>query len=167
MLRRPIAVLRCQCVGWLRRAGCGRFQCRCGAAPTRRAIAQQREVMQPPSVRTRAAAEHRVAHAYLRDISPYLTGILLRAGFRANEVTWLMIISAAAAAMATGWPTLIGAIPTVILVQLQMLLDWCDGEVPRRRQTSRSSSGTPPEDIELGCRVWDGGFHVHYSGGGA
>jgi phosphatidylglycerophosphate synthase len=104
--------------------------------PARPTIAQLREVTQPPSVRTRAAAEHWVAHAYLRDISPYLTRILLRAGFSANGVTWLMIISAAAAAVATGWPSLPGAILAVILVQLQMLLDCCDGEVARWRQTS-------------------------------
>jgi len=104
--------------------------------PARPTIAQLREVTQPPTVRTRAAAEHWVAHAYLRDISPYLTRILLRAGFSANGVTWLMIISAAAAAVATGWPALLGAILAVILVQVQMLLDCCDGEVARWRQTS-------------------------------
>jgi len=104
--------------------------------PTHPTIAQLREVTQPPSVRSRAAAEHWVAHAYLRDISPYLTRILLRAGFSANGVTWLMIISAAAAAVVTAWPTLLAAILVVILVQLQMLLDCCDGEVARWRQTS-------------------------------
>jgi phosphatidylglycerophosphate synthase len=103
--------------------------------PARPTIAQLREVTQPPSVRTRAAAEHWVAHAYLRDVSPYLTRILLRAGFTANGVTWLMIMSAAAAAVATGWPSLAGAMLAVILVQLQMLLDCCDGEVARWRQT--------------------------------
>jgi phosphatidylglycerophosphate synthase len=104
--------------------------------PAHPTIAQLREATQPPSVRTRAAAEHWVAHAYLRDISPYLTRILLRAGFSANGVTWLMIIAAVAAAVATAWPTLLGAILAVILVQLQMLLDCCDGEVARWRQTS-------------------------------
>jgi phosphatidylglycerophosphate synthase len=104
--------------------------------PARPTIAQLREVTQPPSVRTRAAAEHWVAHAYLRDVSPYLTRILLRAGFSANGVTWLMIMAAAAAAVATGWPSLLGAVLVVILVQLQMLLDCCDGEVARWRQTS-------------------------------
>jgi phosphatidylglycerophosphate synthase len=104
--------------------------------PAHPTIAQLREVTQPPSVRTRAAAEHWVAHAYLRDISPYLTRILLRVGFSANGVTWLMIIAAAAAAVATAWPILLGAILAVILVQGQMLLDCCDGEVARWRQTS-------------------------------
>jgi phosphatidylglycerophosphate synthase len=104
--------------------------------PAHPTIAQLREVTQPPSVRTRAAAEHWVAHAYLRDISPYLTRILLRVGFSANGVTWLMIIAAAAAAVATAWPILLAAILAVILVQGQMLLDCCDGEVARWRQTS-------------------------------
>lgn len=99
-------------------------------------IAELRAVTQPPSVRTRAGAEHWVASAYLRDISPYLTKILLRAGFSANGVTWLMILSAALAAVSTGWWSLAGAILAVVFVQLQMLLDCCDGEVARWRQTS-------------------------------
>jgi phosphatidylglycerophosphate synthase len=103
------------------------------ASPT---IAQLREVTQPPSVRTRAGAEHWVAHAYLRDISPYLTRILLKAGFSANGVTWLMIVVAALAAVSTAWPSFLGAIGVVVLVQLQMLIDCSDGEVARWRQTS-------------------------------
>lgn len=99
-------------------------------------IAELRAVTQPPSVRTRAGAEHWVASAYLRDLSPYLTRLLVQAGFSANGVTWLMIGCAAAAAIAAGWASLIGAILVVLLVQLQMLLDCCDGEVARWRQTS-------------------------------
>lgn len=104
--------------------------------PVNPTIAQLREVTQPPSVRTRAGAEHWVAHAYLRDISPYLTRILLRAGFSANGVTWLMIACAGLAAVSTGWPSFVGAVLVVIFVQLQMLIDCCDGEVARWRQTS-------------------------------
>ena len=72
------------------------------SAPAHPSIAELREVTQPASVRTRAGAEHWVAHAYLRDISPYLTRLLLGPGFSANGVTWLMITSAALAAVATG-----------------------------------------------------------------
>jgi phosphatidylglycerophosphate synthase len=104
--------------------------------PVHPTIAELREITQPPSVRTRAGAEHWVARAYLRDISPYLTRLLLRLGFSANGVTWLMIISAGLAAGATGWPGLLGAVLAAILVQLQMLFDCCDGEVARWRQTS-------------------------------
>jgi hypothetical protein len=99
-------------------------------------IEELREVTQPESVRSRAAAEHWVASAYLRQISPYLTRPLLAAGFSANAVTWLMIAAAALAAVATVWVGLPGAILAVLLVQLQMLLDCSDGEVARWRHTS-------------------------------
>jgi phosphatidylglycerophosphate synthase len=104
--------------------------------PAHPTIAQLREVTQPPSVRTRAGAEHWVAQLYLRDLSPYLTRVLLRLGFSADAVTWLMILCAALAAVSTGWPTLAGAIGVVVLAQLQQLVDCCDGEVARWRQTS-------------------------------
>lgn len=104
--------------------------------PANPTIAQLREVTQPPSVRTRAGAEHWVAHVYLRDISPYLTRSLLKAGFSANAVTGLMILSAALAAISTAWPTVVGAVLVVLFAQLQMLLDCCDGEVARWRGTS-------------------------------
>ena len=104
--------------------------------PADPSIAQLREVTQPPSVRTRAGSEHWVASAYLRDISPYLTRILLKLGFSANGVTWLMILCAALAAVSTAWWSLAGAIAAVVFVQLQMLIDCCDGEVARWRQTS-------------------------------
>lgn len=106
------------------------------AAPAGPTIAELRDVTQPPSVRTRAGAEHWVASAYLRDISPYLTRVLLRAGFSANGVTWLMILSAALAAVATGWSSVFGAVLAVLFVQAQMLLDCSDGEVARWRRTS-------------------------------
>jgi len=104
--------------------------------PVDPSIAELREVTQPPSVRTRAGSEHWVASVYLRDISPYLTRILLKAGFSANGVTWLMILSTALAAVSTAWWALAGAVLAVLFVQLQMLLDCCDGEVARWRQTS-------------------------------
>jgi phosphatidylglycerophosphate synthase len=103
--------------------------------PSHPSIAELREVTQPPSVRTRAGAEHWVAAVYLRDISPYLTRGLLRAGFSANGVTWLMIATAALAALVTAWATLPAAVLVVVLCQLQMLLDCCDGEIARWKQT--------------------------------
>ena len=39
--------------------------------PANPTIAQLREVTQPPSVRTRAGAEHWVASVYLRDLSTH------------------------------------------------------------------------------------------------
>jgi phosphatidylglycerophosphate synthase len=107
-----------------------------GGRPARPTIAQLREVTQPPSVRTRAGAEHWIAASYLRDVSPYLTRVLLRAGCTANQVTGLMIAAAVAAALAVGWSSVLGAVLAVLAVQLQMLLDCCDGEVARWRGTS-------------------------------
>lgn len=104
--------------------------------PEQPSIGVLRAVTQPASVRTRAGAEHWVASTYLRNISPYLTRVLLRAGFSANGVTWLMIGAAAAAAVVTAWPGLVAAGLVVVLVQVQMLLDCCDGEVARWRGTS-------------------------------
>ena len=46
------------------------------ARPADPSIAQLREVTQPPSVRTRAGAEHWVASAYLRDVSYYIDAAL-------------------------------------------------------------------------------------------
>jgi phosphatidylglycerophosphate synthase len=103
--------------------------------PAHPTIGELKLITQPESVRTRAGAEHWVARAYLRDISPYLTRILLRLGFSANGVTWLMIFVAALAAVVTSWPSLVAAIAAVLLVQLQMLLDCSDGEVARWRRT--------------------------------
>ncbi len=100
-------------------------------------------ITQPESVRSRAGAEHWVAHLYLRDVSPYLTRILLRLGLSANGVTWLMILTAALAAVVTSWPSVIAAVAVVILAQLQMLLDCCDGEVARWRRNVIREGGVP------------------------
>ena len=104
--------------------------------PAHPTVAQVREVGQPPSVRGRANSEHWVADVYLRAISPYLTRLLLRTAISANQVTWLMILSGAGAAVARLIPGIPGAVLAVFLGQLQMLWDCCDGEVARWRQTS-------------------------------
>ncbi len=103
--------------------------------PANPTIAELREITQPPVVRTRAGAEHWVASLYLRDLSPYLTRGLLRTGISANGVTGLMVLTAGLAALVTAWPGLLTAAVAVVLCQLQMLLDCCDGEIARWRQT--------------------------------
>ncbi len=103
--------------------------------PTRPTIAELRAVTQPPAVRGRLNSEHWVADVYLRRISPHLTRRLLRTGISANTVTWFMIVTGAAAGLALlipGWP---GAALALLLGQLQMLWDCCDGEVARWRRT--------------------------------
>jgi phosphatidylglycerophosphate synthase len=104
--------------------------------PARPTVAQIREVCQPPAIRGRKNSEHWVADVYLRDISPYLTRMLLRTPITANQVTWLMIGTGCSAALVLLIPGLPGAFLAAFLGQLQMLWDCCDGEVARWRQTS-------------------------------
>ncbi len=104
--------------------------------PAHPTIAELREVCQPPAVRGRRNAEHWVADAYLRRLSPYLTRLLLPTPITANGVTWLMVATGAAAAAALLIPGLPGAFLAAILGQLQMLWDCCDGEVARWRRTT-------------------------------
>lgn len=108
------------------------------ARPT--SIAQLREVTQPPEVRLRANAEHWTASLYLRDLSPYLTWVLLRTSISANGVTGLMILVGWATAAALLIPGIAGAALALVLGQLQMLVDCSDGEVARWRN-ARSPAG--------------------------
>jgi phosphatidylglycerophosphate synthase len=98
-------------------------------------------VGQPAAVRGRRNSEHWVADLYLRAISPYLTRVLLRLGLSANSVTWIMIATGASAGLALLVPGMPGAVLALLLGQLQMLWDCCDGEVARWRATF-SPAGT-------------------------
>ncbi|MEP6479828.1 MAG: CDP-alcohol phosphatidyltransferase family protein [Rhodoglobus sp.] len=108
------------------------------AAPT--SIAELRKVSQPPEVRSRANAEHWTASLYLRDISPYLTWLFLKTSISANGVTGLMILVGWSTAAALLIPGIAGASLALVLGQLQMLVDCCDGEVARWRD-QRSPAG--------------------------
>ena len=99
-------------------------------------IAQLRAVAQPPEVRLRANAEHWTASLYLRDLSPYLTWVLLKTRISANGVTALMILAGWSTAAALLIPGIWGALLALALSQVQMLIDCSDGEVARWRGTS-------------------------------
>ena len=96
-------------------------------------IAELKRVAQPPEVRQRRNAEHWTASLYLRSLSPYLTWLLLRTSVSANGVTGLMILVGWSTAAALLVPGIAGAALAVVLGQLQMLVDCCDGEVARWR----------------------------------
>jgi len=103
--------------------------------PIKPTIAQIREISQPVSVTGRSTSEHWIADLYQRRLSPYLTRILLKTSISANGVTWLMIITGASigpALLIQGW---VGIVLALFLSQLQMLIDCCDGEVARWRNT--------------------------------
>lgn len=104
------------------------------APPT--SIAELKRVAQPPEVRLRRNAEHWTASLYLRALSPYLSWALLRTSITANGVTGLMILVGWSTAAALLIPGLGGAALAVVLGQLQMLVDCCDGEVARWRGES-------------------------------
>lgn len=99
-------------------------------------IAELRQVSQPPEVRSRANAEHWTASLYLRNVSPYLTWVLLKTSITANGVTGLMILVGWATALSLLVPGIAGAALALVMGQLQMLVDCCDGEVARWRGTS-------------------------------
>jgi len=101
-----------------------------------RSIAQLRAVAQPAEVRLRANAEHWTASLYLRDLSPYVTWVLLKTRISANGVTALMILAGWSTAAALLIPGIWGAVLALALSQVQMLIDCCDGEVARWRGTS-------------------------------
>jgi len=106
------------------------------AAARPSSIAELKRVAQPPEVRLRRNAEHWTASLYLRNLSPYLTWVLLKTSISANGVTGLMIVVGWSTAAALLIPGLAGAALAVILGQLQMLVDCSDGEVARWRGTS-------------------------------
>lgn len=103
--------------------------------PRRPTLEQLRAVCQPPEVRARRNAEHWTAELYLRHISIYLTALLIRTPISANGVTGLMILSGWAMSAALFIPGIWGPLLAVVLSQLQLYFDCCDGEVARWRQT--------------------------------
>ena len=104
--------------------------------PTNPSVAQIKEVVWPAEIRGRQSSEHWLNEVYLRKLSPYQTRLLLKAGFSANGVTYLMIASGFAAGLVLLIPGLTGGLLAAFFGQLQMLLDCSDGEVARWRQTS-------------------------------
>lgn len=101
-----------------------------------RTISELRAVAQPPEVRSRRNAEHWTASLYLRNLSPYVTWLLLRTPISANGVTGLMILSGWCVAASLLIPGFAGAALALVMCQVQMLIDCCDGEVARWRRTS-------------------------------
>lgn len=102
--------------------------------PARPSIEQLRAVTQPPEVVGRRNAEHWTGDLYMRRISPYLTRWLVRTPLTPNGVTWLMILSGWLAGAVLLLPVFVTAVLAVLLTQLQMLWDCCDGEVARWRR---------------------------------
>jgi phosphatidylglycerophosphate synthase len=104
--------------------------------PPRPSIAELRSVCQPPATLNRVNAEHWAGRLYMRQISIYVTRVLLRLGVSADTVTSIMVVVGVLGGLALLLPGLPGAIAAVVLIQVYLLLDCCDGEVARWRGTS-------------------------------
>jgi phosphatidylglycerophosphate synthase len=99
-------------------------------------IAELRAVTQPASIFERHSGEHWAGRLYMRRASPHVTRVLLRARATPNAVTWLMIAAGLLAALALSVPGIATAAAAVVLIQLQLLFDCCDGEVARWQRRS-------------------------------
>ena len=97
-------------------------------------IAELKAVTQPPSLFERASGEHWAGRLYMRRLSPYVTRLLVATPISADAVTALMIGTGLLAALLLTLPGVLAAIGAAVLVQLQLLLDCCDGEVARWRR---------------------------------
>ena len=98
-------------------------------------IAELRAVGQPESLHVAAGYEHWAGRLYMRRMSPYCTRLIVATPLTANAVTGLVVLSGLAAALSLTITGLWGAVAGVLFAQLWLLLDCCDGEVARWRQT--------------------------------
>jgi len=98
-------------------------------------IAELRAVTQPASLLARPGAEHWAGRLYMRRLSPYVTRAVLATPLSSNAVTWLMVPAGLLGAFALSFPGVLPAVGAALLIQLQLLLDCCDGEVARWRKT--------------------------------
>jgi len=98
-------------------------------------IAELRAVSQPEALHERSGYEHWAGRLYMRRLSPYVTRLLVATPLSANAVTALMTPVGLLAALSLTLPGLPGAVGALVLVQLWLLLDCCDGELARWRRT--------------------------------
>jgi phosphatidylglycerophosphate synthase len=135
---------------------------------SRPTVAELRAATQPPSIFERNSGEHWAGKLYVRRFSPHVTRQLLRTSITPNQVTWLMIGVGVLAGAVLTLPGVWAAVAAFLLIQAQILLDCCDGEVARWKGISSpvgiyldrighwlTETALP---IGLGIRA-DGGWH--------
>jgi phosphatidylglycerophosphate synthase len=98
-------------------------------------IAELRAVTQPEAHLERSGEEHWAGRLYMRRVSLRVTRLLVRTPVQANLLTVLMIPVGLLAAGVLTLPGLLPALAAAVLVQVQLLLDCCDGEIARWRRT--------------------------------
>lgn len=99
-----------------------------GGRPT---LAQVKATGQPPDVKQRRNEEHWAGRLYMRDVSPYVSWLFVRAGVAPNQVTALMVVCGVLAGVVVAFGGLWSAIVGALLIQVYLLLDCSDGEVAR------------------------------------
>jgi phosphatidylglycerophosphate synthase len=104
-------------------------------------MAQFRAMVQPPGLLERNSGEHWAGRLYIRRVSPYVTRALARTPMTPNGVTWLMLAVGVAAAGVLTLPGFWPALAAFALIQAQILLDCCDGELARWRGRTGSPVG--------------------------
>ncbi|MGQ0632312.1 MAG: CDP-alcohol phosphatidyltransferase family protein [Sporichthyaceae bacterium] len=109
------------------------------AGPTRPSIAELRAVAQPPAVLSRVNAEHWAGVVYGRKVSIYLTRMLLNTRVTPDALTWAMGVAGVLAALALSFPYWWTAVLAALLIQAQLIIDCCDGELARWRNQSGAS----------------------------
>ncbi|HEX3908201.1 MAG TPA: CDP-alcohol phosphatidyltransferase family protein [Mycobacteriales bacterium] len=100
---------------------------------SRPSIAELREVAQPATTLNRVSGEHWAGVLYMRRISIYVTRLLAPTRVTPNGVTAAMLVCGLAAAAVLMAPSVWAAVGAALIVQLQELLDCCDGELARWR----------------------------------
>lgn len=99
-------------------------------------IAELRRVSQPPELVGRRSGEHWAGRLYMRDISPYVTRLVVPTRVTPNALTLLMIVVGLASATVATVPGLWGAVVAALGIQVYLLLDCVDGELARWRSTT-------------------------------
>ncbi|MFI6283972.1 CDP-alcohol phosphatidyltransferase family protein [Streptomyces sp. NPDC051018] len=103
----------------------------------RPSVAELRPVVHPEGVKDRRSGEHWAGRLYMREISLHIDPYLVNTRITPNQLTYLMVVVGVIGGATLLIPGLTGAIVTVVLFQIYLLLDCVDGEVARwRKQTS-------------------------------
>lgn len=103
------------------------------ASAPKPSIAELRVVAQPPAVLSRVNAEHWAGVVYGRKVSIYITRALLNTRITPDALTWAMGICGGLAAIALSFPYWWTAVLAALLIQAQLIIDCCDGELARWR----------------------------------
>lgn len=100
---------------------------------TRVQLDELRSVIHPPG-KLESRAEHWAGRLYMRSLSLRVTRQLLDTRCSPNHITAVMVVAGVFSGVALLIPGLPGAVLSVVLMQLYLLLDCVDGEIARWRK---------------------------------